>query len=115
MTDAQWWLRSEQAIWHMWDVVSTVTMRRRKKDGRDAVPYGHLLERAARVADHDRRAVDTLRELVNLQWEHARALASARVSIHTGEHTKADGNVEDLEQRLIELERTLEERPWTEV
>ena len=83
--------------------------------GGDAVPHGHLLERAARVADQDRRAVDTLRELVILQWEHARALATARVSMDTGEHTKADAKVEELEQQLNELERTLDERPWTEV
>ena len=81
--------------------------------GGEAVPQAHVLERAARVLSGDRRAAETVRELVTLQWEHARALARERLAARPDHDARAE--VADLERAMSELERTLHERPWTEV
>jgi hypothetical protein len=76
----------------------------------------HQVHLAARVVELDRRAIDTFRELVNVQWEHALVVAHERAFVRgTFDRRDGDASLKELEQAMRELERALDERPWTEV
>ena len=80
----------------------------------NAVPASAAHPQLERVVDS--RGRDTLRELVHAQWRHAKALAEERIlPIDTPLRAKAHARVLELARSINELERTLDERPWTEV
>jgi len=70
----------------------------------------------ARHTGCDRRAADALRELVDAEWQHARALARARMAVPgSDEYAQAVEHARELARSIVQLERAISERPWTEL
>jgi hypothetical protein len=74
----------------------------------------HPPSRAA-IAIIDVRAQAVLDELAAVQLEHTRAVVQARQSLPRSEaHEESAQRVRDLARAITQLERSLDERPWTE-
>ena len=74
------------------------------------------LPTAVRGVRLDVRADPVLRELGIVQRQHSRAVVKMRkASPGTIEYGKVSRDVHDLSDALRQLQRGLEERPWTEI